>query len=53
MSQSSGKNEAVPFFQRMFDNPIVLLLIGLATMFILYTAWGMVEILTLPTATLP
>ena len=53
MSSSPGKGGEIPYFQKLFDNPIALLALGLAVMFILFTGWGMVEILTLPMATLP
>ena len=43
----------VPFFQRLYDRPFVLMAFGMAVMLILFTAWGLWEIMTLPTATLP
>ena len=43
----------VPFGQRLYDSPIVLLILGLAVMFVFYTIWGMYEIMSLPQATLP
>lgn len=43
----------VPFFQRLYDRPFLLLALGLAVMLILFTAWGLWEVLTLPQATLP
>lgn len=45
--------EAVPFFQRLYDRPFLLLALGLAVMLVLFTAWGLWEVLTLPEATLP
>lgn len=45
--------EAIPRGQRFFDNIHLLLLLGIIVMFVLYTGWGMWEILTLPQATLP
>ncbi len=45
--------EPVPRLQRLYDNPFLLLIAGLIVMFVIYTGWGMFEILTLPTATLP
>jgi hypothetical protein len=44
---------AVPLGQRLFDNVFLLLVVGLLIMFTLYTAWGLWEILSLPTGTLP
>jgi hypothetical protein len=51
MGEGSEKN--VPWGQRFFDRPILLLVLGLLVMFVIYTGWGIVEILTLPQATLP
>lgn len=46
-------NEPVPRIQRLFDNVWLLLVVGLVVMFVVYTGWGMWEILTMPQATLP
>jgi hypothetical protein len=43
----------IPLLQRFYDSPFLLLLAGIVVMFILFTGWGMFEILTLPQATLP
>ena len=48
-----GPPEPVPLGQRLFDNIFLLLGLGLLVVFVLYTGWGMWEILTLPPATLP
>ncbi len=45
--------EPVPLGQRLLDRPFLLLLAGLVIMFAFYTIWGLYEILSLPTATLP
>jgi hypothetical protein len=45
--------EPVPLMQRLFDNIWLLLAAGLIVMFVVYTGWGMWEILTMPDATLP
>ena len=45
--------ESVPLGQRLFDNVFLLLFAGIAIMAILYTGWGLLEIMTLPPATLP
>lgn len=44
---------AVPLGQRLFDNVFLLLGAGLVVMFVLYTGWGLWEILTLPQGRLP
>jgi hypothetical protein len=43
----------VPLGQRLFDNVFLLLGAGLIVMFVLYTGWGLWEILSLPTSRLP
>lgn len=49
---SSGPPD-IPFFQRLYDRPFVLLAFGMAVMLILFTAWGLWEVMSLPEATLP
>ena len=46
-------SEPIPLGQRLFDNMFLLLALGLLVMFVLFTGWGMYEITSLPTATLP
>jgi hypothetical protein len=48
-----GNGRDVPFGQRMFESPFLLLLLGIATMAVFYTLWGLVSILTMPQAPLP
>ena len=43
----------IPLGQRLFDNVFLWLAAGLAVMLIVYTGWGLWEVLTLPQATLP
>lgn len=45
--------EPIPLMQRLFDNIWLLLIAGVVVMFVVYTGWGMWEILTLPAGTLP
>ena len=42
-----------PLGQRLYDNVFLLLTVSLLIMFGVFTGWGMWEILTMPTATLP
>jgi len=42
-----------PLLQRLYDSPFVLLLIGLVVMLVLFTFWGLWEVMSLPTAPLP
>ena len=43
----------IPFLQRLYDRPFVLMAIGFAVMLILFTGWGLWELYSLPMATLP
>jgi hypothetical protein len=49
----SSEQADIPLAQRLMDNPILLLVLGLVIMFVFYTGWGMYEILSLKTAPLP
>lgn len=52
MSQNDNDKD-IPLPQKILDNPFLLLIAGLIVMFGFYTIWGMIEILSLPQATLP
>lgn len=52
-ADTSSPGEPVPLGQRLFDNVFLLLAAGLFIMLVLYTGWGLWEILSLPTAPLP
>lgn len=43
----------VPFLQRLFDSPFILLAFGMVIMLVLFTFWGLWEVTHLPQATLP
>lgn len=43
----------IPFLQKLYDRPIILLVAGLIVMFGFYTIWGVLEVVTLPKAPLP
>lgn len=43
----------IPFMQRLLDRPFVLLILGVSVVGVFYTLWGLIEILTMPPATLP
>ena len=45
--------EEIPLGQRLFDNWLLLLIAGIAIMAVIYTGWGLFEIMTMPTAELP
>ena len=50
---ADGTAERVPFGQRLFDNMYLLLALGVLVMLVVFTAWGMWEILSMPTGKLP
>jgi hypothetical protein len=45
---NSGEN--VPFMQRVLDNPFLLLFIGVVSPTVLYTIWGVLEVIQIPVA---
>jgi len=45
--------ERPPLGQRLFDNVFLLLALGMLIMFVVFTGWGIWEILSMPKATLP
>lgn len=46
-------DERPPVWQRLFDNVFLLLVLGLVVMLVVYTGWGVWEVLSLPQGTLP
>lgn len=53
---AADRSEATPrppLGQRLLDRPFLLLAAGLVVMFLFYTGWGLVEILTLARGLLP
>jgi hypothetical protein len=59
MSTDSGgappptATEPLPLGQRLYDNWPLLMVAGIAIMALVYTGWGLFEILTMPPAELP
>jgi hypothetical protein len=43
----------IPLGQRLFDRMFLLLVLGIVIMLAVYTGWGLWEIATMPTGTLP
>jgi len=41
-------NEPVPWMQQLLDNPFLLLFLGVLIPMLVYTVWGVVDILTIP-----
>ena len=48
-----GPDAAVPLGQRLYDNVFLLLVVGIVVMVLVYTGWGVVELVTMPRGTLP
>ena len=46
-------NEKIPLAQRLFDNWVLLMIAGIVIMAVIYTGWGLFEVMTMPTAELP
>ncbi|MBF0180537.1 MAG: hypothetical protein HQM03_10995 [Magnetococcales bacterium] len=55
MANTDNRNnqgeEPVPGMQQLLDNPFLLLAIGVLSPTVLYTLWGVVEIISIPTVT--
>lgn len=49
----SAPDETPPLWQRLFDNVFLLLILGLLVMLVVYTGWGVWEIVSMPQGTLP
>lgn len=45
--------EPIPLGQRLFDNMYLLLALGVIVMLVVFTGWGLWEILSMPKGTLP
>ena len=50
---SEPDDAPIPTMQRLFDNPWLLLLAGMIVMFVFFTGWGVLEIMSLEPAPLP
>lgn len=46
-------HEPIPLGQRLLDSPFLLLLVGIAVMFVFFTGWGLLELASLSEAPLP
>jgi hypothetical protein len=46
----AGREERVPFWQRVLDNPFLLLFLGVAMPTIIYIIWGIMELVQIPIA---
>ena len=50
MSDLNDPNEPIPLMQQLLDNPFLLLFIGVMVPMVVYTLWGVIDILTIPLA---
>ncbi len=50
MNPADDPNEPVPWMQQLLDNPFLLLFIGVMVPMVVYTLWGVIDILTVPLA---
>ena len=50
MNDVDQDNEKVPLIQQLLDNPFLLLFIGVLIPMVVYTLWGVIDILTVPLA---
>jgi hypothetical protein len=50
MSDMTQIEEKVPLMQQLLDNPFLLLFLGVMIPTIVYTLWGVIDILTVPLA---
>ena len=50
MNDIESNRERVPLMQQLLDNPFLLLFIGVMVPMVLYTLWGVIDILTVPLA---
>ncbi|GMU44743.1 MAG: hypothetical protein IT479_03285 [Xanthomonadales bacterium] len=44
------QDEKVPWIQQLLDNPFLLLFLGVMVPMVVYTLWGVIDILTIPAA---
>jgi len=49
-STGAGGGEPIPFMQKLLDSPFILLFIGVAMPTVIYLIWGVMEIISIPTA---
>ncbi len=50
MSNIDDDSAPVPWMQQLLDNPFLLLFLGVLIPMLLYTLWGVIDILTVPLA---
>jgi hypothetical protein len=50
MSDTQNDDDKIPLMQRLLDNPFLLLFLGVLVPMLVYTLWGVIDILTIPAA---
>lgn len=50
MHDTDSDDEKIPLMQQLLDNPFLLLFLGVMIPMIVYTLWGVIDILTVPLA---
>ena len=50
MSDAHSADEKLPMMQQLLDNPFLLLFLGVMVPMLVYTLWGVIDILTVPLA---
>ena len=50
MADTHLENEKIPLMQQLLDNPFILLFLGVMIPMVVYTLWGVIDILTVPLA---
>lgn len=50
MEKIENPDEPIPFMQQLLDNPFILLFLGVMVPMVVYTLWGVIDILTVPLA---
>ena len=50
MSDDHDETGKVPLVQQLLDNPFLLLFLGVLIPMVVYTLWGVIDILTIPLA---
>jgi len=50
MRDQDDETGPVPLIQQLLDNPFLLLFLGVLIPMVVYTLWGVIDILTIPLA---
>ena len=50
MNEQDDPNEPIPMMQQLLDNTFLLLFLGVLVPMLVYTVWGVIDILTVPLA---